>query len=98
MKIRSVSSLDSQMSHSDNFIMIDARHMSDNSIQSNMTNLRNMNEDFWKLGNCKIHIKILHDDSEAIIELGDEFKIMPSSENIKMLKEIFGDETVKLNK
>tara|TARA_B100000609_G_C17220381_1_gene439639 strand:- start:2103 stop:5555 length:3453 start_codon:yes stop_codon:yes gene_type:complete len=98
MKVRSVSSLDSQMSQSDNFIMIDARHMSDNSIQSNMTNLRNMNEDFWKLGNCKIHIKILHDDSEAIIELGDEFKIMPSSENIKMLKEIFGDETVKLNK
>ena len=55
-------------------------------------------EIFGSMESCKIHIKILHEDSEAIIELGDEFKLMPSSENIKILKDMFGDEAIKLNK
>ena len=98
MKVGSVSSLESQMSQGNTSIMIDARNLPNDSIQSNMTNLKNLNGDFWKHGNCKIHLKILHEDSEAIIELGDEFKLMPSSENIRILKDIFGDEAIKLNK
>ena len=98
MKVGSVSSLESQMSQGNTSIMIDARNIPNDSIQSNMTNLKNLNGDFWKHGNCKIHLKILHEDSEAIIELGDEFKLMPSSENIRILKDIFGDEAIKLNK
>ena len=98
MKVGSVSSLESQMSQGNKSILIDARNLPNDSIQSNMTNLKNLNGDFWKHGNCKIHLKILHEDSEAIIELGDEFKLMPSSENIKILKDMFGDEAIKLNK
>ena len=98
MKVGSVTSLESQMSQGNNFIMIDARNLPNDFIQSNMTNLKNLNGDFWKHGSCKIHIKILHEDSEAIIELGDEFKLLPSSENIKILKDMFGDEAIKLNK
>ena len=98
MKVGSVSSLESQMSQGNKSIMIDARNLPNDSIQSNMTSLKNLNGDFWKHGNCKIHLKILHENSEAIIELGDEFKLMPSSENIKILKDMFGDEAIKLNK
>jgi DNA polymerase-3 subunit alpha len=98
MKVGSVSSLESQMSQGNKSIMIDARNLPNDSIQSNMTSLKNLNGDFWKHGNCKIHLKILHENSEAIIELGNEFKLMPSSENIKILKDMFGDEAIKLNK
>jgi hypothetical protein len=98
MKVGSVSSLESQMSQGNKSIMIDARNLPNDSIQSNMANLKNLNGDFWKHGNCKIHLKILHEDSEAIIELGDEFKLMPTSENIKILKDMFGDGAIKLNK
>ena len=98
MKVGSVASLESQMSQGNNSIMIDARNLPNDSIQSHMINLKNLNGDFWKHGNCKIHVKILHEDSEAIIELGDEFKLMPSSENIKILKDMFGDDAIKLNK
>jgi hypothetical protein len=63
-----------------------------------MTNLKNINGDFWKHGNCKVQLKILHENSEAIIELGDEFRLMPSSENLKLLKEMFGEEAIKLDK
>ena len=98
MKVGSIVSLESQMSQGNNSIMIDARNLPNDSIQSNMANLKNLNGDFWKHGSCKIHLKILHEDSEAIIELGDEFKLMPSSENIKILKDLFGDEAIKLNK
>ena len=98
MKVGSVTSLESQMSRGNKSIMIDARNLPSDFIQSNMANLKNLNGDFWKHGNCKIHLKILHENSEAIIELGDEFKLMPSAENIKILKDMFGDEVIKLNK
>jgi hypothetical protein len=98
MKVGSVTSLESQMSQGNKSIMIDARSLPNDSIQTHMTSLKNLNGDFWKHGNCKIHLKILHEDSEAIIELGDNFKLMPSSENIKILKDMFGDEAIKLNK
>ncbi|MDB3948119.1 DNA polymerase III subunit alpha, partial [Gammaproteobacteria bacterium] len=96
MKVGSVTSLESQMSQGNKSIMIDVRNHPNDFIQSNMTSLKNLNGDFWKHGNCKIHLKILHEDSEAIIELGEEFKLMPSSENIKILKDMFGDEAIKL--
>tara|TARA_Y100000996_G_scaffold118249_1_gene88153 strand:- start:1869 stop:5321 length:3453 start_codon:yes stop_codon:yes gene_type:complete len=98
MKVGAVTSLESQMSQGNKSIMIDARNLSNDVIQSNMTSLKNLNGDFWKHGNCKIHLKILHENSEAIIELGNEFKLVPSSENIKILKDMFGDEAIKLNK
>ena len=98
MKVGSVASIESQMSQGNKSITIDARDLSDDSIQSQMANLKNLNGDFWKHGNCKIHLKIHHDSSEAIIELGDEFKLMPSTENIKILKDMFGDEAITLNK
>jgi hypothetical protein len=63
-----------------------------------MSNLKNLNGNFWKHGNCKIHLKVMHNDSEAIIELGNEFKLLPSNENIKLLKDMFGDEKIKLIK
>ena len=98
MKVGSVASIESQMSQGNTSITIDARDLSYDSIQSQMANLKNLNGDFWKHGNCKIHLKIYHDSSEAIIELGDEFKLMPSTENIKILKDMFGDEAITLNK
>ncbi len=98
MKVGSIASLESQMSQGNQSILIDARNLPNDSIQSNMTNLKNLNGDFWKHGNCKIHLKILHDNSEAIIEFGDEFKLIPSPENIKLLKDMFGDDAIMLNK
>ena len=90
MKVSSVTSLESQMSQGNKFIMIDARNLPNDSIQSNMVSLKNLNGDFWKHGNCKIHLRILHEGSEAIIELGDEYKFMPTLENLFYLEEIFG--------
>ena len=97
MKVGSVSSLESQMSQGNKSIVIDIRNLPSESIQSTMSDLKNLNGDFWKHGNCKIHLKISHQDSEAIIELGDEFKLMPSPDNIKLLKGLFGDGAIKLN-
>ncbi|MBD63052.1 MAG: DNA polymerase III subunit alpha [Gammaproteobacteria bacterium] len=97
MKVSSVSSLDSQMGKGNQFVMIDATNLSNDLIQSNLLNLKNLNGDFWKHGNCKIHLKVLHENSEAVIELGEDFKLMPSSENLKLLKDIFGEEAIQLN-
>ena len=97
MKVRAVASLESQISHGNNKIIIDVRDRSNDSIQATMTDLKSLNGDFWQHGNCKVHLKILHHGSEAIIELGDKFKLMPSTENINLLKGLFGDGAITLN-
>ena len=85
MKVATISSIESQMTQESRAIIIDARNLSSESIQASMRDLRNLNGDFWQHGNCKVHLKILHQESEAIIELGDEFMLMPSNENILLL-------------
>jgi DNA polymerase-3 subunit alpha len=97
MKVATISSIQSQMTQESRAIIIDARNLSSESIQASMRDLRNLNGDFWQHGNCKVHLKILHQESEAIIELGDEFMLMPSNENIKLLQGLFGDGSITIN-
>jgi DNA polymerase-3 subunit alpha len=97
MQVVAVASLESQISHGNKEIIIDVRDRSNDSIQATMSDLKSLNGDFWQHGNCKVHLKILHHGSEAIIELGDKFKLMPSTENIKLLKGLFGDGAITLN-
>ena len=97
MKVATISSIESQMTQESRAIIIDARNLSNESIQASMRDLRNLNGDFWQHGNCKVHLKILHQESEAIIELGDEFMLIPSNENIKLLQGLFGDGSITIN-
>jgi DNA polymerase-3 subunit alpha len=97
MKVGAVASLESQITHGNKEIIIDVRDRSNDSIQATMSDLKSLNGDFWQHGNCKVHLKILHHGSEAIIELGDKFKLMPSTENINLLKGVFGDGAITLN-
>ena len=97
MKVGAVSSLETQMSQGNSAITIDARNLPSESIQATMSNLKKLNGDFWQHGTCKVHLKISHQESEAIIELGDEFKLMPSNENIKLLQGLFGDGAITIN-
>ena len=97
MKVGSVTSLEGQMSQANKVMLIDARELTNDSIQGAMTDLKGLNGGFWQAGHCKVHLKISHNGSEAIIELGNEYQLIPSTDNIKLLKGLFGDGTITIN-
>ena len=97
MKVGSVTSLEGQMSQGNKIMLIDARELTNDSIQGAMTDLKGLNGGFWQAGHCKVHLKISHNGSEAIIELGNEYQLIPSTDNIKLLKGLFGDGTITIN-
>ena len=73
------------------------KNLTAESIQGAMTDLKGLNGGFWQAGHCKVHLKISHNGSEAIIELGNEYQLIPSTDNIKLLKGLFGDGTITIN-
>ncbi|MDB4183821.1 DNA polymerase III subunit alpha, partial [Gammaproteobacteria bacterium] len=97
MKVGNVTSLEGQMSQGNKIMLIDARELTNDSIQGAMTDLKGLNGGFWQAGHCKVHLKISHNGSEAIIELGNEFQLIPSTDNIKFLKGLFGNGTITIN-
>ena len=97
MKVGNVTSLEGQMSQGNKIMLIDARERSNDSFQGAMTDLKGLNGGFWQAGHCKVHLKISHNGSEAIIELGNEYQLIPSTDNIKLLKGLFGDGTITIN-
>jgi len=97
MKVASVSSLEGQISQGQRVMLIDTRKLGDDSMHAALSDLKAMNGDFWKPGNCKIHLKIAHQGSEAIIELGNKYQLIPSTDNIKLLKGLFGDGAITIN-
>ncbi|KRO34783.1 MAG: DNA polymerase III subunit alpha [SAR86 cluster bacterium BACL1 MAG-120823-bin87] len=97
MKVASVSSLEGQISQGQRVMLIDTRKLEDDSMRAALSDLKALNGNFWKPGNCKIHLKIAYQGSEAIIELGNEYQLIPSTDNIKLLKRLFGDGAITIN-
>ena len=41
-------------------------------------------------------LKVFNKESEAIIELGEEYLLRPSQENLNILRDIFGSDSIKI--
>ena len=44
----------------------------------------------------QLNLKVQTNESEAIIELGDEYKFKPTLENLFYLEEIFGKDVIQI--
>ena len=55
--------------------------------------------DFWEeASGCKINIKVISNNSEAIIELGDSFNFLPDLQKVNKIIDIFGSNAISLSK
>ena len=53
-------------------------------------------KDFWKNGSCRLNVRVTSEQSEAIIEIGDEFKFTPTLESFFSLEDVFGKDIVEI--
>ena len=96
MRVKNINAVENALidSKKDLHIICDIRK--GDSLQEIKKNLNKIDSDFWS-GESKVKLKIIKDNTEAIVSLDEKFMIDLNSENLDNLRSIFGDNKIKLN-
>ena len=96
MRVKEVKSIDEELSKKTKEILIDTMKSDSITLDDFSEKLELIENIFWKEGTCGINLKVQTNESEAIIELGDEYKFKPTLENLFYLEEIFGKDVIQI--
>ena len=96
MRVKEVKSIDEELSKKTKEILIDTMKSDSITLDDFSEKLELIENLFWKEGTCGINLKVQTNESEAIIELGDEYKFKPTLENLFYLEEIFGKDVIQI--
>jgi hypothetical protein len=96
MRLKEVNMVEDELSSRINSITIKPENNSEESLEKLTSNLSKVPNEIWGSGNCSIKLKVFNAESEAIIELGEEYLLKPSQENLNLLRGIFGSDSIKI--
>ena len=96
MRVKEVKSIDEELSKKTKEVLIDTMKSDSITLDDFSEKLELIENIFWKEGTCGINLKVQTNESEAIIELGDEYKFIPTLENLFYLEEIFGKDVIQI--
>ena len=96
MRVKEVHTLDSELPKKVLKIIVNIEKSELLSLDKFSEKLDEIDANFWKEGVCQLHIRVSTDESEAIINIGDNFKFLPTLSNISYLKELFGSEALEI--
>jgi len=88
--VKEVVSVDNELSKKINEVTINLEKSDLISLEEFSEKLDKINKDFWHTSGSKLNVKVITNDSEAIIDIGDRFKFEPNLQNLNLLDEIFG--------
>lgn len=99
MRVKEVKEVDDELAKKLKSLVIDLPISKVSSLDQLSQVISEINKDFWiNSAGCKINIKVISKDSEAIIELGDKYNFLPSLKKISYLIDIFGIEAINFKK
>ena len=96
MRVKEVHALDSELARKVLKVVVNIEKSELVSLDKFSEKLDEIDGSFWKEGVCQLHIRVLTDESEAIINIGEHFKFLPTLSNINFLKELFGNESLEI--
>jgi len=96
MRVKNINVVESDLVDSKKDLLIICDTANGDSLQEIKLKLKKIDSDFWG-GESKVKLKILKDNTEALISLNDNFMIDLNSENLDNLRSIFGDNKIKLS-
>ncbi len=96
MRVREVLTIDSELNKKVKEIIIDINNSKINSLQKFAESLDIFDKDFWENGSCRLNVRVTSDQSQAIVDIGDEFKFKPSLESFFKLEEVFGKDILEV--
>ena len=97
MRIKEIHTLDHELDKKVKEIVIDIKNSKAISLTDFSDHLDNIDKGFWIDGSCRLNVRVTSDKSEAIIDIGDKFKFIPSLENLFLLEDIFGKNIIEIS-
>ena len=96
MRVREILTVDSELDKRIKEITIDINNSKAISLNKFSEYLDTFNKDFWTDGSCRLNVRVTSDKSEAIIDIGDQYKFKPSLENFFILEDVFGKNIIEI--
>ena len=96
MRVREILTVDSELDKRIKEITIDINNSKAISLNKFSEYLDTFNKDFWTEGSCRLNVRVTSDKSEAIIDIGDQYKFKPSLENFFILEDVFGKNIIEI--
>ena len=96
MRLKEVNLVEDELILKVKSLIINAENNSEKSLEKLTNNLSKVPKEIWGSGRCSIKLKVFNKESEAIIELGEEYLLRPSQENLNILRDIFGSDSIKI--
>ena len=96
MRVKEVHSLDSELSKKVNNVVINLKESELVSLDEFSNKLDKVKRDFWTKSGCNLHVKVITNGSEAIIDIGERFKFEPTIDNLNFLDDIFGKNAIEI--
>ncbi len=96
MRVKEVHSLDSELSKKVNNVVINLKESELVSLDEFSNKLDKVKRDFWTKSGCNLHVKVITNGSEAIIDIGERFKFEPTIDNLNFLDNIFGKNALEI--
>ena len=96
MRVKEVLTVDSELDKRIKEVIIDINNSKAVSLEKFSEYLDSFNKDFWTDGSCRLNVRVTSEKSEAIIDIGDEYKFKPSLENFFSLEDVFGKNIIEI--
>ena len=96
MRVKEILTVDSELDKRIKEITIDINNSKAISLNKFSEYLDAINKDFWTDGSCRLNVRVTSDKSEAIIDIGDQYKFKPSLENFFILEDVFGKNIIEI--
>ena len=96
MRVKEILTVDSELDKRIKEITIDINNSKAISLNKFSEYLDTFDKDFWTDGSCRLNVRVTSDKSEAIIDIGDQYKFKPSLENFFILEDVFGKNIIEI--
>ena len=96
MRVKEIHTINYVLNKKVKDVIIDINNSNANSLVKFSEYLDTFDKDFWKDGSCRLNVRVISDQSEAIIDIGDKFKFTPSLESFFLLEDVFGKDIVEI--
>ena len=96
MRVKEISLLDNELDKKVSEVLINIVDSQAISLQEFSRLLDTIDKSFWENGNCRLNVKVSSNKSEAIVDIGDNFKFNPTLENLFYLEDIFGKNILEI--
>ena len=96
MRVKEIHTINYVLNKKVKDVIIDINNSNANSLVKFSEYLDTFDKNFWKDGSCRLNVRVISDQTEAIIDIGDKFKFTPSLESFFLLEDVFGKDIVEI--